>query len=143
MQLQQVAAVRVNDYDETEAALQRNEMHFFTSNPLHRRRSSAPNLEPQRRKSARYLDSAVERCLDEEVFLAQLSLRARLLNFEFQRAIIRVVQSHEFRDGNHSPPKHSAVSERGVAQKVSLCGFPNSVFVSCEGTSSVQVQIWT
>ena len=35
----------------------------------------------------------METFLDEEVFIAQLSLRARLLNIEFQQAVLRVLQN--------------------------------------------------
>jgi hypothetical protein len=75
----QVGAIRVGDVDKKEALLQKKSLCQLI--PLKQRGSI----------------SGFGLKLDEEVFLAQLALRAKLLNAEFQQEVARVVEAH----GNH------------------------------------------
>jgi len=75
---EKVGAIRVLGVDEQEALLQSHGVGVF--------RSIKAN------GSSRL--SCISANLDEEIFLAQLALRAKLLNDEFQEEVIRIVATH-------------------------------------------------
>ena len=71
----QVRAIRVGDIDRKEALLQQDGVH----------------IQPSKLEGI-VCNPGVS--FDEEVFLAQLALRAKLLNAEFQQEVARIVEAH-------------------------------------------------
>ena len=74
----QVGAIRVSDTDKKEALLQSKGLRLFN-------RTQSVSKSDMFGPGVR---------IDEEVFLAQLALRAKLLNAEFQNEVVKVLETH-------------------------------------------------
>ena len=93
-----MGAIRVSDTDLLEAAAQTRALHAantsHSASPWGPFSSSSLRFRLSLSSCSREMSSATWGLLDEEVYLAQLALRARILNSAFQRKVLLAISEH-------------------------------------------------